>query len=166
MIRMTVAVNLHEDEDYELLQGMFVDSANESIHHQAAIEEDRAEYNLNGRSSGRSASGNGCNKDRERSVKEMRIHNQDVETIAAVEVERIQGGRPEESQTDNTDKESKSIGLAKRIERSPSNVFGTNDEQFQVEYVENFIVRMTSLKAWRSNGLPLSNELCSPVSLK
>jgi hypothetical protein len=43
MVRMTVAVNFHEDEDYELLQGMFVDSANESIHHQAGIEEDRAE---------------------------------------------------------------------------------------------------------------------------
>ncbi|OCL00390.1 uncharacterized protein K441DRAFT_100773 [Cenococcum geophilum 1.58] len=127
MVRMTVAVNLHEDEDYELLQGMFVDSANEPIH-QAAIEEDRAEYNLNGRSSGRSASSDGCNGDRDRSVKEMRIHNQDVETIAAVEVGRIQDVQPEESQIDNTDKESKLI--AKRIER---NVFETNDEQFRRE---------------------------------
>lgn len=127
---MTVAVNLHEDEDYELLQGMFVDSANESIHYQAAIEEDRAEYNLNGRSPGRSASGNGCNKDREHSVKEMRIHNQDVETIAAVEVGRVQDVQPEESQIDNTDKESKSIDLAKRNERSPSNIFEINDKQF------------------------------------
>lgn len=133
MVRMTVAVNLHEDEDYELLQGMFVDSANESIHHQAMIEEDRAEYNLNDRSSSRSANGNGCNKDRERSVKEMRIHNQDVETIAAVEVERVQDVQPEESQIDNTDKESKPIDLAKSIERSPSNVFETNDEQFRRE---------------------------------
>ena len=109
---------------------MSVDSANESIHYRAAIEEDRAEYNLNGRSPGRSASGNGCNKDRERSRKEMCMHNQDVETIAAVEVERVQDVQPEESQIDNTDKESKPIDLAKRNERSSSNIFETNDEQF------------------------------------
>src|SRR6202041_2179839 len=41
--------------------------------------------------------------------------------------------QPEESQIDNTDKESKPIDLAKRIERSPSNVFETNDEQFRRE---------------------------------
>ena len=133
---MMVAVNLHEDEDYELLQSMFVGSANESIHHQTAIEEDRAKYNLNGRSSGQSASGNGCNKDRECSVNEMRIHNRDVETMAAVEVERVQDVKPEESQIDNTDKGSKPIDLAKRIKRGPSNIFDTNDEQFQVKYVE------------------------------
>ena len=60
----------------------------------------------------------------------MCIHNQDVETIAAVEVERVQDVQPEESQIDNTDKESKPIDLAKRNERSPSNIFETNDEQF------------------------------------
>jgi len=91
------------------------------------------EYNLNGRPSGRYTSGNGCNKDRDRSVKEMRICNQDVETIAAVEVECIQGVQPEESQIDNTVEESKPIDLAKCIERSPSNVFETSDEQFRHE---------------------------------
>lgn len=136
MVRMTVAVNLHEDEDYELLQSIFADSANEAIHYQAAVEEDRAKYDLNGRSSGRSTSGNSCNKDRERSVKEIRIHNQDVETIVAVEVERVQDVQPEKSQIDNTDKGSKPIDLVKRIRRSPSNIFDTKDEQFQVEYAE------------------------------
>lgn len=34
------------------------------------------------------------------------------------------------------DEESKPIDIAKRIQRSLSNVFETNDEQFQVEYVE------------------------------
>ena len=66
----------------------------------------------------------------------MCIHNQDVETIAAVEVERVQDVQPEESQIDNTDKGSKPIDLVKHIRRSPSNIFDTNDEQFQVEYVE------------------------------
>jgi hypothetical protein len=158
MARMTVAVNLREDEDYELLQGMFVDSANESIYHQAAIEEDRAEYNLNGRSSGRSASGNGCNKDRERSVKEMRIHNQDVETIAAVEVSgsKMYGLR-----------KVKLIMPIKRASQSISqNASNVAHPTSLRPTISNFVVRMTGLKAWRSNGLPLSNELCSPLPLK
>ena len=37
---------------------------------------------------------------------------------------------------------------------------------FRSNTLKDFVVGMMSLKAWRSDGLPLSNEVCSPLPLK